>query len=317
MEEAVLHRKPIASRALYILIERRLKEGLGWPDCTYNSSTHAPSCSSVAGLSAVTDGVSDIDAIDKLDRHEPLLPGRRAPHLVTQQISPTQINGHKLLREKSNFGHDEQVLLRGSTNGSSATTHGLTQEALNELVPASRLASRKLFHDIIMRKSSAIATSTADSNDEPMNTRRTQNSNNFSPIKTFTTVQRGNVIVPHNQQQQQQQSKAKTRSLPNSTLDHANQNSFHLPHDPLATMNNGNRTPKNLSRTSHVEPTTRKTQQNSSVRYNQGTMIVFISKRETFSLLLLILIRIRIIISPNFYFLYFYGFTKRTQLILF
>ena len=129
---------------------------------------------------------------------------------------------------------------------------------MNELVPPSKLPSRKLFHDIILRKSSAIASS-VDPTDEYIGTRRMQNSNNLAPIKPLVTGQRGNIIVP------QQQHKMKPRSLPNSTLDHANQNGFHLPHDPLA----GARTPKNLSRTSHIEQIKRP-QQHSPVRYNPG-----------------------------------------------
>jgi hypothetical protein len=87
------------------------------------------------------------------------------------------------------------------------------------------------------------------------------------------TAQRRNVIVP------QQQQKMKPRSLPNSTLDHANQNGFHLPHDPLAGANNGNRTPKNFGRMSHIEHT-RKLQQNSPVRYNPGKFFFNISILE-------------------------------------
>jgi hypothetical protein len=66
----------------------------------------------------------------------------------------------------------------------------------------------------------------------------------------------------------------KPRSLPNSSLDHANQNGFHLPNDPLTGANNGNRTPKNPSRTSQIE-NPRKVQQNSPVRYNAGMFFFF------------------------------------------
>jgi len=217
---------------------------------------NAHSSSSMAAVGALVDGSSDVVVLDKLVRFEPLLPGRRAPaHLLPQQASPPLMNGHKLSREKSNYALDEQVLLQTNTNG-------LTTEALNELVPQQRLNSRKIFHDIMIRKSSAIGSS-IDPIDEHMTIRRTQNSNNLAPIKPLVTVQRGNVIVP------QQQQKMKPRSLPNSTLDHANQNGFHLPHDPLAGANNGNRTPKNLSRISHIEHT-RKSQQSSPLRYNPG-----------------------------------------------
>jgi hypothetical protein len=270
MEEAILHRKPIASRALYTLIERRLKEGLGWPDRTYHSSTNAHSSSSLTGGAALGDGSSDVIILDKLGRHEPLLPGRRVqPQLSPQQTSSTTTNGQKLSREKSNYAFDEQALLRANTNGSSVTG-GLTQEALNELVPPPRLNSRKLFHDIILRKSSAVGSS-IDPNDENISTRRIQNSNNLAPIKPLVTAQRGNVIVP----QQQQQQKMKPRSLPSSTLDHVNQNGFHLPHDPLAGVHNGIRTPKNLSRTSQIDHT-RKLQQNSPIRYNPGKIFISI-----------------------------------------
>jgi hypothetical protein len=61
----------------------------------------------------------------------------------------------------------------------------------------------------------------------------------------------------------------KPRSLPNSTLDHANQNGFHLPHDPLAGSTSGTRTPKTHSRTSYVEYM-KKPPQHSLVRYNPG-----------------------------------------------
>jgi hypothetical protein len=222
---------------------------------------NAHSSSSIAGVGALADGSSDVVVLDKLVRFEPLLPGRRAPpHLLPQQVSSPAINGHKFTREKSNFAFDEQVLLQPNTNG-------LTQEAYNELVPQPKLNSRKLFHDIMIRKSSAIGSS-VDATDEHMTTRRTQNSNNLAPIRPSVTVQRGNVIVS------QQQQKMKPRSLPNSTLDHANQNGFHLPHDPLAGANNGNRTPKNLSRISHIDHS-RKTQQNSPVRYNPGRTFSF------------------------------------------
>lgn len=268
VEEAVLHRKPIASRAMYILIERRLKEGLGWPDRTYNSSVNGHSSSSITGGITLADGSSDVVVLDKLGRHEPLLPGRRAPpHYLPQQISPPATNGQRLTREKSNYAFDEQVLLRANTNGSSIT-NGLTQDALNELVPPSRIASRKLFHDIILRKSSAVGSS-VEPTDEHVSPRRTQNPNNLAPIRPLMNGQRGNAVAPQQQQQPPPQPKMKPRSLPNSTLDHANQNGFHLPHDPLAGGSNGNRTPKNLSRTSHIE-NTRKTQQNSPVRYNPG-----------------------------------------------
>jgi hypothetical protein len=241
---------------------------LGWPDRAYNNSISAYSSSTATGAVALGDDALDIVVLDKLGRHEPLLPGRRAPpYSLSQQTSPSTVNGHKLSREKSNYAFDEQVLLRTNTNGSSITG-GLTQEALNELVPPSRLASRKLFHDIILRKSSAVGNN-VDPTDEYMGTRRIQNSNVLAPIRPLFAAQRTNVIVP----QQQQQQKMKPRSLPASTLDHANQNGFHLPHDPLA---NGSRTPKTLSRTSHIEQM-KKPQQHSPVRYNPGKFKIIIS----------------------------------------
>jgi hypothetical protein len=137
---------------------------------------------------------------------------------------------------------------------------------LNELVPPSRLNSRKLFHDIILRKSSAVGSS-VDPTDEHISSRRMQNLNTLAPIRPLITAQRGNVIVP----QQQYQQKLKPRSLPSSTLDHANQNGFHLPHDPMGGTPGGSRTPKTLSRTSHVEQI-KKSQQHSPVRYNPGKL---------------------------------------------
>ncbi|CAF4662322.1 unnamed protein product [Rotaria sp. Silwood1] len=262
VEEAVVHRKPIACRALYSLIERRLKEGLGWPDRTYNNSVNAHSSPSTAGTIAFNDGPSDM-ILDKLVRHEPLLPGRRTlPYLSSQQTSPPITNGQRAPREKSNFAFDEQVLLRTSTNDRSIT-NGLTQEALNELVPPSKLVSRKLFHDVIVRKSSAVANS-VDPADEHISTRRVTNPNSLAPIKTSNTTQRGNIIVPSQ--------KLKPRSLPNSTLDHANQNGFHLPHDLLASTTGDNRTSKTLIRASQVE-NLKKPQHHSPVRYNPAPSV--------------------------------------------
>ncbi|CAF4851954.1 unnamed protein product, partial [Rotaria socialis] len=93
-------------------------------------------------------------------------------------------------------------------------TQGLTQEALNELVPQSKLISRKLFQDSTVRKSSAIATN-IEQVEEIIGARRAQqNSNTLAPIRNSISTQRGNVLIP----QQTQQHKAKPRSLPNSTL---------------------------------------------------------------------------------------------------
>ena len=121
-----------------------MKEGLGWPDRTYNNSVNGHSSSSMGGGVALVDGSPDVVALDKLARHEPLLPGRRVlPYPSPQQTSPISTNGQKLSREKSSYAFDEQVLLRSNANGNGITA-GLTQEALNELVPPSRLNSRKI-----------------------------------------------------------------------------------------------------------------------------------------------------------------------------
>jgi len=205
---------------------------------------------------AMADGSSDVVILDKLDRHEALLPGRRLP--PPQQSSALTNNVNKLSREKSNYAFDEQLLVRTNTGGSSSITAGLTQEALNELVPPSRLASRKLYHDIVLRKPSAVV-SHVDPTDEHSGTGRVINSTSLAPIKSAVTTQRGNILIL-------QQQKLKPRSLPNSTLDHANQDGFHLPQDPY-----GSRASKNPSRTSNVDHS-RKSQQNSPVRYNPGKL---------------------------------------------
>jgi hypothetical protein len=203
------------------------------------------------------DGTSDI-VIDKLDRHEPLLPGRR---VQPQPSSAATNNVNKISREKSNYGSDEQVLLRANTGGSSSITAGLTQEALNELVPQSRIASKKLFHDIVLRKPSGVG-SHGESIEEPNGSRRVVNSSSLAPIKSSLTTQRGNVLIV----QQTQQQKVKPRSLPSSTLDHANQNDFNVSHDPY-----GGRVSRNPSRISHIDHP-KKMQQNSPVRYNPGKL---------------------------------------------
>lgn len=255
IEDAVLHRKPIAARALYSLIERRLKEGLGWPDRTYN---HSVVTMSSLGNAIGADGSSDIAALDRLDRQEPLLPGRRPTRPLGSSLSNATT---RLSREKSHYAFDEQLLVRTQNSGHTVPT-GLTQDALNELAPASRIASKKLFHDIILRKSSAVGNRSEPGGDSPTS-RRTVNTNNLAPIKAALSnqranEQRGNIVVL------QQQQKLKPRSLPNSTLDHANQNALHLPQDPY-----GSRTPKTPSRTSHAEPSKR-TPSHSPVRYNPG-----------------------------------------------
>lgn len=240
---------------MYSLIGRRLKDGLGWPDrgFTTSISAHAPSTS---GAPSIADGSSDGGLLDKLGRHEPLLPARRtATHLPSQRTSPPNAHGRRLSREKSNYGLDDGILPRNSTVG-------LTQEALNELVPQSRLAAKKSFHDIIVRKPSALP-GHIDSPDDSRSPRRPTNGN-LAPIKPLLISQRVNPTIPISQQN-------KPRSLPNSTLDHANQNGFHLPHDPLANSPGNTRRTKNLSRISQAD-SVKKTQQHSPVRYNPGKL---------------------------------------------
>ncbi len=251
------------------MIERRLQEGLGWPDRTYNNSGTGVSTTTA---NTMGDGLSDVFVLDKLERQEPLLPGRR---VVPQQSAAVANTAPRLSREKSNYAFDEHLLLRTNTAGGGSITAGLTQEALNELVPPSRLASRKLYQDIVLRKTSAVG-SHAEPVDEQMGARRVVNSTSLAPIKSSITT-RGNILIL----QQQQQQKLKTRSLPNSTLDHANQNGFHLPHDPY-----GSRASKNPSRTSHIDHS-RKTQHNSPVRYHPGkfNQSFDFSVRSTFSIL--------------------------------
>lgn len=258
IEEAVLHRKPIAARALYILIERRLEQGLGWPDRNFNNSAAGMSSTTATG-NTIADGLSDEIVLDKLDRHEPLLPGRRPQ---TQQ-SPTAAmnNPQRLSREKSHYAFDDQNVVR-TNHANNSITAGLTQEALNELVPASRLTSRKLYHDFVLRKPSAMG-GRGEQADEQVTSRRMLNSNSLAPIKPSLPTQRGNVLIVQ-QTQQQPQHKLKPRSLPNSTLDHANQNGFHLPHDPYAS-----RLSKTPSRTSHMDHT-KKSQPSSPTRYHPG-----------------------------------------------
>lgn len=273
VEDAVLHRKPIASRALYNLIERRLKEGLGWPDPNYNTPTNAHSSLSTTASVPAVDGASDVVVLDKLIHNEPLLPSRRAvahphPHLHPPQHATvagagTTTNGRRFSRDRTNYTYDEQVVLHTNGHGN-IITGGLTQEAFNELVPTPKLASRKLFQDIILRKPSANARS-VEAVDEHAHTKRSPNPTTFSSIRPLVTAQRGNVVTP---QQPMHTHKPKPRSLPNSTLDHANQNGFHLPHDPLAS---GARTPKTVSRASNAEYLKR-SQQQSPVRYNAGTL---------------------------------------------
>ncbi|CAF4374883.1 unnamed protein product, partial [Adineta steineri] len=90
-EEAVLHRRPTAARAFYTLIERRLQEGLGWPDQNYKTSV-ASTPSTVKG-SSVVDGYSDVVVLDKLNRNEPLLPNRRE---IYRQPSVSNNNPNKI-----------------------------------------------------------------------------------------------------------------------------------------------------------------------------------------------------------------------------
>jgi hypothetical protein len=177
--------------------------------------------------------------LDKLDRHEPILPARRKS---PRQSSSLTNKTNKISPEKPNYVFDELVV-RGNV-GASSITHGLTQEALNELGPQFRLTARK---------SAVMGGSHASS-------RRTTNSNSLAPIKSSVSPQRENISIV----QPQQQPTSKPHSLPNSTLDHVNQNTFHLPHDPSTS-----RTPKVPSRISHIEHT-KKSQEHSPVRYKPG-----------------------------------------------
>ncbi|UJR13676.1 hypothetical protein I4U23_000688 [Adineta vaga] len=177
IEDAVSHRKPTASRAFYTLIERRLHEGLGWPDRTYNNSV-ATTPSTGKG-STNGDGSSDPIVLDKLARHEPLLPNRRESYRQSTSSSTNTTN--KLAREKTSYIFDENLIVRGS-NG------GLTQEALNELVPQARLTSRKSYQDIHSRKQSAISGNNDLTDDQPVQDDRDFYMSNTIEIFTkFTT----------------------------------------------------------------------------------------------------------------------------------
>ena len=262
-----MHRKPIAARALYSLIERRLKEGLGWPDRTYNNS--AMGLASTTDDGAIGDGPSEIAILEKLDRRESLLPARRN---ALQQATSLSNNASKLSREKSHYAFDEQVLLRTNV-GTHGMTSGLTQEALNELVPASRQVPRRMYPEIMPRRIPPMGSS-AELLDEYPRGRPGPYSGGLSPIKPSVSTHRlgdhrNNILIL------QQRAKMKPRSLPSSTLDHANQNGFHLPYDPYLS-----RTPKNLSRTSYADQS-RRTQQQSPLRYNPSR-----SNRLVFSLFL-------------------------------
>ncbi|CAF1628583.1 unnamed protein product, partial [Didymodactylos carnosus] len=245
IEEAVLHRKPVAARALYTLIARRLKEGLGWPDQTYHDNIATTTVST-------TEGCSDI-VTTKLGRGEPLLPRRRS---ITQQQM-------RLTREKSSYAFEDNVLLRGRATN----TPNLTQDAVNELfrtdvISPNRLTNRKLYHDIVLRKNSSRDRLSHDNNNDgdqdfspspylgdkssmiPSKRTSTTDSypkNNLLPLRrdvglSFKQRQQSQdyhppSITPQPQSQQQQNGRlvllnqqTKPRSLPNSTLDHANQN---------------------------------------------------------------------------------------------
>ena len=258
VEDAVLYRKPTASRALYNLIERRLKEGLGWPDRKYNNSMTANASSISTGMSAA-DGPSDVGAPDKLVRHEPLLPGRRTPsHLASQQSSPSMIHARQFSRERSTYASDQQVLLQSNAIGRSITA-GLTRETLNESEPQSRLTSRRLFHDIVARKPSAVGHS-IDSTDESQGTRRLPHSSGLVPLKPLTPHHGPMLGIP-------QLKPVTPRTLRHSTLEHVHPPSVHLASELPVGISNDVRTPKIFRRTTHAE-SMRQTQQHSPVRYN-------------------------------------------------
>ncbi len=244
IETAILYRKPAAARAFYISIEQRLQEGLGWPDKMYNESLTNTPLSIIDGVTG--ESSSDVMALDKLDRHEPILPARRKS---PRQSSSLTNKTNKISPEKSNYVFDELVV-RGNV-GASSITRGLTQEALNELGPQLRLTARK---------SSVIGSSHVGPTEIHVSSRRTTNSNSLAPIKSSLSPQRENILIV----QSQQQPTFKPRSVPNSTLDHVNQNTFHLSNDP-----NGSRASKAPSRMSHIEHT-KKSQEHSPVRYKPG-----------------------------------------------
>lgn len=247
IEEAVVQRKPVAARALYTLIGRRLQEGLGWPDRNYNNSV--TSMVSVTKDSVKDDGSSDVVVLGKLGRHEPLLPGRRD----TPRQSSSLAN-YKLTREKQHYVFDEQLVVRGSM------TNGLTPDALNELVPQSRFTSRKSIHEILARKPPAVAGAHVDPTDEQSSSPRPINSNGLATHKPSISPQRENVLIAHQPVIKQ------PRSVPNSTLDHTNQNGFYLSNDP-----NGSRVSKAPSRISQVDQS-KKSPDNSPVRYHPSKL---------------------------------------------
>ena len=205
------------------------------------------------------DNLSDGITFDKLGRQEPLLPSRRSVvQLFAQNGHPT---GRRSSRDRSTVGFDEQVLLRPNQNGNGILS-GLTSEALQELVPASKLVTKKSFQDIVVRKPTG-QSSSIDRSEESRSARRLQNGTNLTPIKPLLIAQRGNSVAP------QPGTSTKPRSLPNSTLEHANQNGFHLPHDSYSNSPGMIRTNKSVNRSSHMDPT-KKASPQSPVRSNPG-----------------------------------------------
>ena len=238
---------------------------MGWPDRTYNNSVNTYSSTPAIGGVALTDEVQETNTLDKLNRHEPLLPGRRAiPQVLPQQISPLTTNGPKYVREKSNYVFDEQVLVRTNTNVYS-TANGITQDPSNESVPQSRLAPRKLSRPMFVRKSPAVGSNTNQTG-EHIATRKVPDSTSLASIKNSMSTQRDNTIFSERHQQQ----KLKPHSLPNSILNHTNQDRVHLQHElsPSQVGATGSiSTTKHLDRASDAERT-KKPRSQSPVRYN-------------------------------------------------
>jgi hypothetical protein len=258
IEDAVRCRKPIAARALYTLIDRRLKADLGWPDRTFDCT--ATNKSSTGNIVDGNAALSARATSDKLDRHEPLPCARR----VRRQCGSTVSYGNTgLSREKSQYRFDEHGHLPTQT----IVCHrldGLTADTGNQLTVMSRLEPRKLFHDNTQRQSST-GTSHRDVNDESMGVlRRTLNGHGLvpsrtSPIRPTGHEQQTNVVVV-----QSKPLTSKTRSQPSSLFDYTSPTGFHVTDESP-----GSRTPKPTNRPVHVEQW-KKHSSNTSIRHHPG-----------------------------------------------
>jgi hypothetical protein len=249
---------------LYCSIERRLKEGQGWPDCSHSNSvhTHGPSASAAT---STANGSFDGLLLDKLVRHEPLLPGRRANESnLSHQTSPSSAYGRRLSRERSNYRLDEELAGRLPSD-SVQLTSGLTQEALHELVSPRRLPSRQAARDVSLKNPGALSAKNVRANELSKSRQSNQSSVAAPPTRQLLLTQRGTTDIYQNPLP----SKVKPRSLPNSTLDHANQHGFQLPYDPLGCNPDDPRIAKSQSRISHFE-TNGKSHQHSTIR-NQSS----------------------------------------------